>query len=122
MECNICFDETNEKIFYQDNKDSEWKECPYCLECINEMKQKQWNIYVNSIKTETCKATLTRLIKLGPPTKIRDTYLPCDNETGEVHQFKVGNEIMDSKIIGYYIGEEMTNYKKFLSKYLSELD
>ena len=118
MECSICFDEVENKIFYQDNENSEWKPVPYCLNCINEMKEKQWNIYVNTIKTETCKATLARLIKLGPPTKIRDTYLPCDNQTGEVYRFRVNNTIISSEINGYYKGDEMVTYKEFLNNYL----
>ena len=121
MECIICFEEKSDQIFYQDNENSLWKLVPYCLNCINEMKEKQWNIYVNNIENEKCKKSLTRLLKLGPPTKIRDPSLPCNNPTEKVYQFKVNNELMNSFLKNYYTGEKMEKYKQFITNYLSEI-
>ena len=122
-ECISCCDDIEVSLFYKDTEDSEWKPCPYCEGCINWFKQNQWNTYVNTIKTETCKKTLKRMIELGPPTRIREpTGLPSDDPSGQIWKLKIGDEIIPANLEGSYEGERMEEYKKELKLYLEQLN
>jgi len=122
MDCLSCFETVEDEILYQDNPDSEWKVCVYCVECLNYFKKNQWKSYVDSVKNETCKKSLKSLLKLGPPTKIRDASIPCNNTTKEVYQFKINGELISAQLEGCYEGTQLDEYKKELNELLQSLD
>jgi hypothetical protein len=118
MECLCCFDNIDDSgVKYRDQEEGEWKTCPYCKECVKYMQKIQFANYVEEVKSETCKVSLERLIKLGPPKKFRDTKVPCNNENGEVYEFDFGS----SNLEGVYPEKELAEYTKFLSTYLEEI-
>ena len=88
MDCACCFEDIDIKIKYRDRPEGEWKECPYCKECILYMKEHQFLDYVKQVEQETCEKSLKRLIEMGPPLKVREpVLLPCENKTDEVYEF-----------------------------------
>lgn len=122
MECVSCLEDIDD-VKYRDGPNSDWQPSPYCINCLNHMLSTQWDRYVNTIKTETCKKTLRNMIKLGPPTNLRDPIsLPCNNDNGEVYQIYHNNIIINAKLNGSYEGSEMERYKKELSEYLEEIN
>ena len=122
-ECLSCYDEIVMELLYRDVENGNWKSCPYCENCINWYIQNQWDEYVNVIKSETCKKTLQRLLKLGPPTRIREpSGLPTSDPSGQIWDLKSGNRTISAKLDGVYVGEKMEKYKIELKEYLMVLN
>lgn len=125
-ECITCLDEY-ESVEYKE-KDGEWLNSPYCERCINYFIENQWDNYVNTIKTETCKKTIRRMIDSGPPIYVKEPVgMPCENSQG-VYEFNFGQDVVNDqrvvsgKLKGVYEGDEMVNYKNFLMNYLETLE
>ncbi len=117
MDCSSCLNEIENKIFYRDRKDGNWKSSPYCLDCINYFIKNSWKDYDERVRQETCKKSLERLISLGPPINIREPKgLPCDNERGEVYELLIDENIISSKVENALEGKDLENYKDFLNK------
>jgi len=109
MECLCCFNEMNEFVKYRDKEEGEWKISPYCEECIRYMLKIQFQNYVDEVKNETCKVSLERLIKLGPPKKFRDPKVPCENDGNEVYEFSFGLSNVD------YNEEQMNEITEYIN-------
>jgi hypothetical protein len=115
MECIACLTDF-EGVKYR-QRDGEWLDSPYCEDCINWFITSQWDSYVNTIKTETCKKTVKNLILAGPPLYVREPIgLPCGDQG--VYEFKIGDNIISGRLENVYENEEMDTYKRFLSEYL----
>ena len=112
MECISCFEEINDLVYYRDKEEGEWKNSPYCFICIDYLLKNQWKNYTEEVKNETCKRTLIRLIKIGPPIYLREPVgLPCENENNEVYELKINDKIISAKL--EYILDEK-NFKKYI--------
>jgi len=122
-ECVSCLDDIEIPNYYRDGPERDWKPCPYCEICIDWFVQNQWDTYVNTIKNETCKKTVKRLIKKGPPTHVSDPQsLPCDNPRESVWEFKIGSDIKSAELVGCLKGTEMEKYKAELNLYLKQIE
>lgn len=123
MECIICIEDIDPVVKYKDKPGGEWRNSPYCSDCMEHFVSNQWFTYVSTIETETCEKTLRRMIQKGPPTHIREPVgLPCENDRGEVIEYRVGDQIKSSRLRGVYEGQEMTKYKTKLQTILIGLE
>lgn len=96
MLCHLCYENLT-AIKYKIN---EYKDFCYCLECLELLKETQWNTYIKGLKTN-CQASLCRLIELGPPINYRDFAI----ENGhEIESFFDDNKIISAKLKGSYEG------------------
>ncbi len=96
MLCQLCYD--NITIIKYKIKD--YKNFIYCYECLEILKDTQWDDYIKGLKTD-CQASLNRLIELGPPTNYRDFAI----ENGhEIESFLNGDQIISAKLKGSYEG------------------
>ena len=111
MECLCCFDEINNPVKYQSEKDGPWKDCHYCKNCIDYMLETQFTSYIDNIKKETCKVALEKLIKLKPPLKFRD---PTINEGKEIYTF----DGFSAELKNVYSEEELEKYREFINNLL----
>lgn len=121
-ECISCLDSIQETNYYRTSDDSEWIITPYCTECISWMIENQWDDYVETIKKETCKKTLRRMLEKGPPLYVKEPItMPCDNHDG-IYQFKLDGEIVSGELKDHYVGDQLEKYRKELLEYLQSLD
>ena len=120
MECIICLSDYT-LIKYRE-KDGEWLESPYCETCINHFIETQWDNYVKTVKSETCKKSLKRMIDAGVPLYVKESVgMPVNNSEG-IYEFMFGNKVISGKLKGVYEGDELIEFEKFLSDYLQSLD
>lgn len=114
MNCVSCFEIIQDNVLYREKK-GEWKQSGYCTDCLNYFIENQWKNYEESVKNETCKKSLERLIKLGPPFYIREPIsLPCEN--GEVFEISINGEIKSAKLLNTLEGKKLEEYISFLNK------
>lgn len=105
-ECASCLgDLTNDvSVTYQDNENSEWKECVFCKTCIDYMLETKWSDFMASLKKINCKAEFKRIVMSGPPINLRDNSIQCSNESKEVYKFKCDNEEFSAKLKDSFVG------------------
>jgi hypothetical protein len=113
-ECLCCYEKFN-NVKFRSEENGEWKNCIYCEDCILYMRKNQFLEYVEKIKTTDCKVSLERLIKQGPPRKVRDPKL----SDGEVYEFLINGEIVSSQLEFLYPEEELKKYEEDLKLYLN---
>lgn len=110
--CSCCWDdittENNNYVEYRAVASGDWLPSGYCQGCIEVLLSSQWQNYIKSLETTTCKAEMRRLLERGPPINIRDPKaLPCPND-GEVFElwYQSDNQVHSAKLTGSLEGKE----------------
>jgi hypothetical protein len=122
-ECASCLEEisSDKWIEYRDSKDSEWKDCQYCYNCIQYMLATKWGDFITSLEKINCEAEYKRIVASGPPVNLRDPALKCDNNTKEVYEFKCNQTILSAKLKDSYVGSQREELCQYLEEILVNL-
>jgi len=104
-DCKLCFNKLTLDTFvmYRLNENDDYKSLIYCIDCLNEIKETQWQHYINAIKTADCEKSLINLIKSKPPIHFRDTYIENNKE---IYDFLYKGEPYSSRLKGALTNEK----------------
>lgn len=114
LTCACCWDDitSSNYVEYKASESSEWLTSGYCMTCIEQLIETQWDQYVNGLANSTCKAEQRRLLNRGPPINIRDPKaLPCPDDA-EVFQlwYMIDNSTHSAKLKGSLEGEVLISF------------
>lgn len=122
--CLSCYGDFSEveSFEYNDSPNSEWRKAPYCIECFNHIKSTQFKKYKKSVDTADCVAALRRCVQEGPPVNVRDKGFKCNNENGEVYQYKYNGNIHSAKLEDSIEGEERQKWWDDMKSALAQME
>lgn len=96
-ECKLCLDDVSQetKVLYRLSSDGEFIDFDYCIDCLDNLMEQQWEKYIKDLRTADCEKSLLLLIHRGPPIRFRDA---CVSNNTEIHEFMHNGSIKSSKL------------------------
>ncbi|ARF09896.1 hypothetical protein Indivirus_5_19 [Indivirus ILV1] len=93
-DCVVCFCPINDPVYYTIDEKN-WIEHKYCLECLEDIRTRAWQLYVGNIKKADCEKSLKTCLQFGIPNKltIDSTLL-----SSQMQAIRCKNEIISTKL------------------------
>jgi hypothetical protein len=94
FECPVCFDSFTEAVYYTTDGET-WLQHKYCLNCLKDIKDGAWRMYIDNIKKADCERSLKTCLQHGIPDKLTvDSTLIMP----VMQALKVNNEVISTKL------------------------
>ncbi|MCJ7637953.1 MAG: hypothetical protein MUO21_10730 [Nitrososphaeraceae archaeon] len=112
QECSICFDTINDSVYYTIDR-KEWLKHKYCMNCLKDLCDGAWNLFISNIKKADCEKSLKRCLESGIPDKLT---VDASLTSPMMLELKSGDNIISTKLNITISGEQLRNLNIELRK------
>lgn len=92
--CPVCFDTFNEVIYYTIDGIN-WLPHKYCIDCLKDIQEGAWNVYINNIKKADCEKSLKTCLEHGIPNRLT---VDCKLISPVMQAIKFKGEVMPTEL------------------------
>eukprot|EP01070_Trichotokara_eunicae_P005313 Trichotokara_eunicae@DN4447_c0_g1_i1.p1 len=126
--CLVCFEDIVPSNAAAYKVKSTWHPATFCLECIEILRNSQFDKYCDDLARTDCERTRRQLIAMGPPVNVRDRFAfpeaPEADGVDGLFDFNIGGE-RNAKCKNAVVGvahTELWEYQKSIVEAMESTD